>query len=172
VDSSTPTTTFIVNHVNLSSNESHSLSIATRQESPKETRETVAQHGIEAAWFTHDENRRQMQRISGLVNSDHTDQEMMEIAERNKLKRQERKQANKNENRLRKLRIIVRCHTFRKQTITSTYYDGIPLSMQTSDSKIGLSMVGPQDCRHRHRHPHQIHLDSARFPPQPVSEPP
>jgi hypothetical protein len=73
--------------------------IATRQESPKEIRETAAQHGIEVVWFTHEENRRQMQRINRLVKSDRTDQELMEIAERNELKRQERKQAKKSSNK-------------------------------------------------------------------------
>jgi tRNA(Arg) A34 adenosine deaminase TadA len=72
--------------------------ILTRQESPQEIRETAAQRGIEVVSLTREQNRRQMQRINQLVNPDRTDQELMEIAERNKLQRQERKNAKKNAN--------------------------------------------------------------------------
>ena len=70
--------------------------IVTRQESPPEIRETAVQYGMEVLSLTREQNRGQMQRINQLVNYNRTDQELMEIAERNKIQRRERKEAKKN----------------------------------------------------------------------------
>ena len=83
--------------------------IVTRQEAPRLIRETAARTSslglsgddgnevIRVEHFTRDQNRRQMQRINQLVNPpDRTDEELMRIAELNRIRRQERKLAKKN----------------------------------------------------------------------------
>lgn len=65
--------------------------IVTRQESPREIRETGAQHGMEIVSLTREQNRQQMKRINQLVNPHLKDDELMQIAEYNKLQRQQRK---------------------------------------------------------------------------------
>eukprot|EP00536_Pseudo-nitzschia_multiseries_P012506 jgi/Psemu1/68339/estExt_Genemark1.C_4810037 len=65
--------------------------IVTRQPSPPIIRETCRKRGIEVKHLTQDEKRRQMQRINQLVNPDRTDQELMEIVESMKQKREDRK---------------------------------------------------------------------------------
>lgn len=70
--------------------------IVTRQDSPREIRETGAQHGMEILSLTREQNRHQMKRINQLVNPHLNDDELMKIAEYNKLQRQERKHRTKN----------------------------------------------------------------------------
>lgn len=70
--------------------------IVTRIQYPQDIRETAALKGMEVVSLTREQNRRHMQRINELVNSGRSDQELMEIAERNKLERLERKKAKKN----------------------------------------------------------------------------
>jgi deoxycytidylate deaminase len=65
--------------------------IFTRQVSPKLIRETAANHGIYVENFSKEMNRSQMERINKLVNKDKTDEELMETAEQNKIRRQNRK---------------------------------------------------------------------------------
>ena len=65
--------------------------IVTRQASPSLIRDTCQKRGIEVKHLSQDEKRKQMQRINKLVNPGRSDQELMEIAESVKIKRQERK---------------------------------------------------------------------------------
>ncbi len=67
--------------------------IVTRQESPREIRCTADQQGIEVLSLTREQNRNQMKRINQLINPHLSDEELMQIAEHNKLQRQERKLA-------------------------------------------------------------------------------
>jgi tRNA(Arg) A34 adenosine deaminase TadA len=69
--------------------------IVTRQLSPAIIRETAGNHGIEVVNFDWDMNRRQMQRVNRLVNKDQTDEQLMEIVEKNRRIRQQRKLAKK-----------------------------------------------------------------------------
>ena len=69
--------------------------IVTRQASPFIIRDTSQKRGIEVKHLSQDEKRRQMQRINKLVNPERSDQELMEIAEAVKQKRQERKKTAK-----------------------------------------------------------------------------
>merc|ERR1712150_139875 len=65
--------------------------IITRKQSPKLIRDTAARHGIQVENFSWEMNRRHMERINQLVNTDKTDKELMEIAEQNRIGRQNRK---------------------------------------------------------------------------------
>lgn len=65
--------------------------IVTRQVSPRIIHETASKHAMAVVNFDRDTNRRQMERINKLVNKDRTDEELMEIAERNRKQRQQRK---------------------------------------------------------------------------------
>jgi deoxycytidylate deaminase len=65
--------------------------IVTRQVSPQVIRDTASDHGICVEHFSPEMNRSQMERINKLANKDKSDDELMEIAERNKIKRQNRK---------------------------------------------------------------------------------
>lgn len=65
--------------------------IITRQVSPQLIRETAAERGIQVDNFTQDQNRSQMERINKLVNKNKTDEELMEIAEKLKVLRHNRK---------------------------------------------------------------------------------
>ena len=67
--------------------------IVTRQVSPKIIRETAHEHGMEVFNLTREQNRSQMERINRLVNKNKTDEELMDIAERNKTRRLQRKLA-------------------------------------------------------------------------------
>jgi deoxycytidylate deaminase len=67
--------------------------IVTRQVAPQLIRETAKEHGIQVLNLSREMNRSQMERINRLVNKDRTDEELMDIAERNRLQRQERKQS-------------------------------------------------------------------------------
>ena len=55
---------------------------------------------MEVLNFTREQNRSQMDRINRLVNKDKTDEELMDIAERDKTKRQQRKLSQKDRPRL------------------------------------------------------------------------
>eukprot|EP00546_Thalassionema_frauenfeldii_P016495 CAMPEP_0178899346 /NCGR_PEP_ID=MMETSP0786-20121207/2845_1 /TAXON_ID=186022 /ORGANISM="Thalassionema frauenfeldii, Strain CCMP 1798" /LENGTH=221 /DNA_ID=CAMNT_0020570185 /DNA_START=65 /DNA_END=727 /DNA_ORIENTATION=- len=65
--------------------------IITRKQSPKLIRDTAARHGILVENFSWEMNRRHMERINQLVNTDKTDKELMKIAEQNRIRRQTRK---------------------------------------------------------------------------------
>eukprot|EP00980_Cylindrotheca_fusiformis_P031552 scaffold26550_cov122-Cylindrotheca_fusiformis.AAC.5 len=65
--------------------------IVTRQVSSKLIKETAAERGIQVVNLTQDQNRSQMERINKLVNKDKSDEELMEIAEKMKTLRQNRK---------------------------------------------------------------------------------
>ncbi len=67
--------------------------IVTRQPSPPIIRQTCQKRGIEVKHLTHQEKRKQMERINELVNPGRSDKELMEIAEDVKQKRQEKKRA-------------------------------------------------------------------------------
>jgi tRNA(Arg) A34 adenosine deaminase TadA len=69
--------------------------IVTRQVAPKLIRETAQGHGMEVLNLSREQNRSQMERINRLVNKDKTDEELMNIAERNRTKRQQRKLSKK-----------------------------------------------------------------------------
>jgi tRNA(Arg) A34 adenosine deaminase TadA len=69
--------------------------IVTRQVSSASIRETASNHGMEVVNLDRDRNRRQMERLNRLVNKDRTDAELMEIVEKNRLLRQQRKLAKK-----------------------------------------------------------------------------
>lgn len=70
--------------------------IVTRQESPKEIRETAARQGMEVLSMTREQNRAQMKRINDLVNPHLTDEALMQIAEKKREQRMERKLAKTN----------------------------------------------------------------------------
>jgi deoxycytidylate deaminase len=69
--------------------------IVTRQVSPQIIRDTACAHDMEVENLTREKNRSQMERINRLVNRDKTDEELMDIAEKSRSQRQQRKLARK-----------------------------------------------------------------------------